>query len=152
MNTLDRFDKKVRLVGDCYIWIGAKQKKGYGIFWWNNHRGTATHYVWELHRGPVPEGMQIDHSCFNTACVYIGHLRLTTQKQNAEHRKGANKNSLTGIRGISAWGKNYIGTVMHHGVRYRTEVHPTPELAGVAVEKLRSELFTHDDAHAKVAE
>lgn len=71
----------------CWLWTGAINKgNGYGHF--GPNRGIiATHrahrVAWILYRGPVPEGMVIDHMCRVRSCVNPDHLRLATPQQNA---------------------------------------------------------------------
>ncbi len=65
----------------CLIWNGYCLK-GYPQ---TNIRGASrlVHRVlYFVNHGPIPEEMQIDHSCDNTKCLNIDHLRLATAKEN----------------------------------------------------------------------
>jgi hypothetical protein len=65
----------------CFIWTGAILKSGYGVF--DSDRTRLAHRVsWELTNGPIPDGMQILHSCDTPSCVNPHHLSLGTQKKN----------------------------------------------------------------------
>lgn len=97
-NTIDDFFKKVskpRLKNNCWIWIGAKDKDGYGRFgsykiWGNAHKAS---YI--FHKGIIPKGMCVLHTCDNPSCVNPKHLWLGTNKDNMQDKikKGRFKNN-----------------------------------------------------------
>lgn len=79
----------------CWNWVGSKTKAGYGYITLRlangvgrggrNFRGFGVHrVVYELHRGPVPAGMVLDHLCRNAACCNPAHLEPVTQKMNVQ--------------------------------------------------------------------
>lgn len=82
----ERFWEKVQKAdGDaCWLWTGSSrhQKYPYGCIWANGKAQWAHRVAWELERGPIPDGMQIDHICKNPQCVRPDHLRLVTPRQN----------------------------------------------------------------------
>lgn len=61
---------------------GAADGKGYGQFWYGNKRWMAHRYAYEKYVGPIPAGMQVDHTCRNTKCVNPAHLEIVTQHEN----------------------------------------------------------------------
>lgn len=82
-HVLDRITNKF-LIGDgCWEWTGAKTR-GYGVFWIMEKRRQvqATHVLWELMVGPVPEGAWLLHHCDNPGCVRPDHLFLGDQHAN----------------------------------------------------------------------
>lgn len=79
-----RFWSKVRYAeGDaCWEFGGGKLKNGYGAF---NDTGRAHRVSWEIaNRMPVPEGMDICHSCDNPPCVRPSHLWPDTNQANRD--------------------------------------------------------------------
>jgi hypothetical protein len=70
----------------CWLWMAALTPAGYGMIGRPGGRGQnplmAHRASWELHRGPIPEGLHIDHLCRNPACVNPDHLEPVTQREN----------------------------------------------------------------------
>ena len=80
----------------CWLWTGTLSWVGYGIFSLPGENGkrrfTSPHRVaYELLVGPIPEGLQIDHLCFNKACVNPAHLEPVTAKENNRRYVAAKK-------------------------------------------------------------
>lgn len=142
----ERFWSKVDKSGECWMWTGFIAPNGYGRFSASPFRGGAHRFSWSLANGIIPEGMQIDHICFNKACVRPNHLRAVTVKQNAEHRPGANPGSASGVRGVF-WrekGSKWEARVGHNWKVHYLGHFSTKEEAEAAVVAKRLELFTHN--------
>src|SRR5262249_42881584 len=80
------------LVGDgCWPWTGAKNQWGYGRV--HDYAGDklvqrqAHRVVYELLRGPIPEGTEPDHLCRNPGCVNPGHLEPVSHQENIQRGK-----------------------------------------------------------------
>lgn len=76
------FSKVVTLEGGCHYWTGEKQK-GYGVFYAGGKKYRAHRAALYLVGTSIPEGLVVDHTCRNRACVNVNHLRVVTAKVNA---------------------------------------------------------------------
>ena len=79
----ERFRKKYKwsLTG-CWLWQGRCVKGGYGQFDIADKNIYAHRLSWELHFGPIPEGMDVLHHCDTPPCVRPSHLFLGTDIDN----------------------------------------------------------------------
>lgn len=68
--------------GDCWVWTGSTNAKGYG--WWSGggRRGLA-HRIALAEVSPEPDGMMACHHCDNPPCVRPAHLYWGTARTNA---------------------------------------------------------------------
>lgn len=66
----------------CWDWTGATKGNGYGSFVYNGRPRCAHRYLYEQHKGPIPEGFQLDHLCRNPLCVNPEHLEAVTPGMN----------------------------------------------------------------------
>ena len=69
----------------CWLWTGAINKEGYGVY-----DGKAAHrVVYESERGPIPDGLMLDHRCRNRACVSPMHTEAVSQSTNEKRKRWA---------------------------------------------------------------
>ena len=66
----------------CWVWPGSL-RHGYGRVGLPDDTVVMAHrWVWERLRGPIPEGLVLDHLCRNRACVNPAHLEPVTDRVN----------------------------------------------------------------------
>ena len=68
--------------GDCWEWTATRTEAGYGRFYFREAIWKAPRVAWTLLIGEIPDGMEIDHLCFNPPCVNPDHLRVVGVSEN----------------------------------------------------------------------
>lgn len=69
-------------LGPCWLWTGTKHSSGRTGYGWFRGRALAHRASYEIHVGPIPRGLQIDHLCRVRRCVNPAHLEAVTPKVN----------------------------------------------------------------------
>lgn len=125
----------------CIIWTGTTNSGGYGHLSVNGRMVKAHRYAWEREHGPIPDGREVDHKCYERSCVNVDHLRLATHAENTWNLSGVRKNGGGLPRGVHRDGRKYRATVGHSGTRHHLGLFDTPEEASAAAETKRRILF-----------
>ncbi len=70
-------------LGPCWLWTGGLSG-GYGAFSVGGRGKSypAHRFAYELLVGRIPDGLELDHLCRNTACVNPPHLEPVTHAEN----------------------------------------------------------------------
>lgn len=84
--SIHRHRKPVGYVLDgngCWLWTGARTRAGgYGQLRVKTGLVLAHRWMYEQVRGPIPQGLTIDHLCRNRTCVNPDHLEPVTIREN----------------------------------------------------------------------
>ncbi len=54
----------------------------YSCFWYGNRNVLGHRWSYNRFKGPIPEGMELDHLCRNRLCVNPNHLEPVTSREN----------------------------------------------------------------------
>lgn len=123
----ERFWEKVNKKGEeeCWEWTASLDDKGYGQLFvdWNVKRPVAVHRLsYELHKGPIPEGLLVRHKCHNSKCVNPNHLETGTQKDNMEDAVEAGRNTYGDKNGMASLTNEQVREIknmLNNGVKGR---------------------------------
>lgn len=95
-------EDKFTVDNGCWEWTGYRMHSGYGQVGIGGAHLYAHRAVWEMLRGPIPEGQTIDHLCRNRGCVNPGHMEIVTSRENTirgVEARGGYKQNGNAIRG-----------------------------------------------------
>jgi hypothetical protein len=81
---LDFWGKITREDSGCWTWTGSNTQ-GYGRFSLDGNAYATHRLLYETLVGYIPEGLELDHLCFNRSCCNPIHLEPVTQRENS-HR------------------------------------------------------------------
>lgn len=72
----------------CWLWLGPNAT-GYGQIKLDGKVRLAHRVSYELAKGPIPGGLEIDHLCRVRCCVNPNHLEAVTRRVNQLRGRGA---------------------------------------------------------------
>ena len=104
---------RIEKVGKCWVWQGAVNWAGYGIY----RRQLVHRFAHRVLKGPI-EGLVVRHTCDNPICVRPDHLLAGTQKENMADKVA---------RGRARGGKPQVG-------EFNSNTKISPRLAQAALD------------------
>lgn len=75
--------------GGCIIWTACTNRAGYGKTSFHKRGYLAHRAAYELVRGPIPSGLQLDHLCRVKRCLNPHHLEAVTPAENLRRSDAA---------------------------------------------------------------
>lgn len=84
--------------------VGTRRKDGYIQVKLEGKDNLAHRIVWEMHNGPIPDGMQIDHINHIRDDNRIENLRIVSNLANGMNQ-GMPKNNKSGVTGVGWYKK-----------------------------------------------
>lgn len=103
---------------ECWPFLGSLTTRGYGTFCYAGNRRQAHRVTYELVRGPISDGLHLDHLCRNRRCCNPSHLEPVTSLENTRRSPTHN-----GAKTHCPQGHEYSGTNLrvYRGGRYCRE-------------------------------
>lgn len=83
----------------CWLWTAYINDDGYGRIRSSNNKLMGAHRAsYEIHRGSIPAGLQVLHTCDTPSCVNPDHLFVGTVQDNMDDMVAKGRgNSRRGI-------------------------------------------------------
>lgn len=69
-------------INGCWRWGGFVSPRGYARVGKERRYHQVHRLLYELVIGPVPDGLVLDHTCRNRACVNFRHVEPVTNREN----------------------------------------------------------------------
>lgn len=80
-NFLDRISPEPNT--GCWLWTAGINFMGYGMFGIGSYKRFKAHrFSYVAFRGPIPDGLVIDHLCMVKSCANPSHLEAVTIAEN----------------------------------------------------------------------
>ena len=126
-------------IGRCWEWTGYCAKSGYGSV---NCRRVSKQpmYVhrlsYEIHAGPIENGLHVLHRCDNPCCVNPAHLFLGTQVDN-NNDKMAKGRQAKGDNTLARKHPERNNFIRNRGSGLKNEKHPNAKLSDAQVDEIK---------------
>ena len=72
----------------CWEWVAGLDSDGYGHLTIGGRSLKAHRYTFERDRGPIPDGLTLDHLCRNRKCCNPAHLEAVSHRVNILRGEG----------------------------------------------------------------
>lgn len=80
----------------CLIWNGSIRSDGYCQVKWKQKMRFIHLIIYEHFKGPIPDGLEVDHICRVRCCANESHLEAVTPSENSIRRDAVRANCKNG--------------------------------------------------------
>lgn len=91
-------DYEVDGITGCWNWLKWVNPGGYGKIRVGARTWRAHRLYYERARGPIPEGLVLDHLCQNKRCINPDHLEAVTETENRRRRSHVTLDQVREVR------------------------------------------------------
>lgn len=117
------------LTTDCQECKGFREKRGYVRIEIEGKRWFAHRFSYTISRGPIPDGLQVQHRCNRGWCCEPTHLKVGTHQENMNYMCECGR-SATGDRHNSRTHPESVARGDRNGAHTHPECRPRGERNG----------------------
>ena len=104
LNPLQRFFRHIDITPDHWLWVGATNRSSnsrcarYGRFRLSSNPTVMVYphrFMYSITHGPIPDGMEVHHKCYQSLCVQPDHLETQSVEFNhGDHAGDDERNEI----------------------------------------------------------
>ncbi len=99
---LEKFLSLIDKTEKCWLWLGKRNKSGYGQFSYAHSWFLVPRIMYQLHHGDVNPYLMVCHDCDNPPCCNPEHLYLDCCSGNVQRSYDLKRSSKAGSENCKA--------------------------------------------------